>query len=457
LKNFIASHQDKLKTIRTLWNRKSVRASALAAAAAVVALSFFSCIGPKPSILEAPVEYGPAEKVGRGNILKEVGTGGIIGARNSLSVYVPKVSRYWEFNISWTQAEGSTVKKDDPIVKLDDSAVQKDLQLAKMKLEAAQLKYQEEKIRAQDEVENAAAEIELSRLEWEKQKLLVPKGESVSENEIKKQMIQVQTARSTHDRSKKRLGMVRDEVARRLQAVELDLQNSQNDVNDLTTILGNMVIKAPKDGLLVFPYFYSEAGPVKARQGLKVHINTVVAEIHDLSDLVVKSYIPEIDIDGIRVGTKGVVQLGFMPQQKFAGVVEQIARIPSTPAERKGRATGGSADQIRQFEVMIKVDKLPTEVVPGMTAIVNLEVVNLADVIRVPLAALSLKPLSDQTDNTLASTVAPGLSGTQAYIYAQRKGQHGFKWQKVLLGQFSYGHVEIKDGLGEEDLYRSPL
>ena len=416
-------------------------------------LFFVGC--QKAAVGSRQQQFGETQKVERGAIGKEIAASGFLTSLTSVPVYAPKLPRYWEFNVSWAAPEGAHVQKGDAIIRLDDSQIQKDLELAQIKLESSMLKLEEEKIRAQDQRESDRAEIELAALEVEKQKLLVTEGDSIAQNETKKQKIQVTVAQNNYTRAKQKATSNKEELDRKLKAQQLELDQTKTEVEELRAGLAQMEIKAPQDGLLVYPYFFGPSGTIKVRQGVKVQINAVIAEVHDIATLALKLYLPEIDLDGIASGVKGEATFNYAPERAYKGGVTQLANIPSTPAERQGRPATEAGDNVKQYEMVFRCDELPPKAVPGMTAQIILDVVLKNEVVRVPLDAMTLTPPS--TQQTPLTPLVQDMTSGEAYVYAKKRGAATFQWEKVTLGAFSYSFAEVTSGLAEGDSYRTIL
>ncbi|MEQ1876079.1 MAG: HlyD family efflux transporter periplasmic adaptor subunit [Bdellovibrionia bacterium] len=122
------------------------------------------------------------------------------------------------------------------------------------------------------------------------------------------------------------------------------------------------VVSSPFEGTVtVLPFHEKE----------NIFPQAIVARIEDLGDLFVEVSLEQLGALRIRSG--------------------QSARL--TLESLRGAAVGGSVESIfpkdDQFVVRIKSQKLPSEVLPGMTADVAIEVGSKKDVILLPLSGLS--------------------------------------------------------------------
>lgn len=101
-----------------------------------------------------------------------------------------------------------------------------------------------------------------------------------------------------------------------------------------------------------------------------------IMTIGDLSKMIVKTWINQIDISKVKLGQKAEIKVDAYPDKKFSGRVSKIA--PS----------GQLRENVIKFEVEIEVVGSPEELHPGMTADVNIIVVNRDNVLQLPIEAV---------------------------------------------------------------------
>lgn len=99
-------------------------------------------------------------------------------------------------------------------------------------------------------------------------------------------------------------------------------------------------------------------------------------EIVDLSQMVVKTFINEVDMEKLKLGQRAEIQIRAYPNRPFRGEVREIS--PS----------GQARDNIIYFEVMVAVLGSPKELRPGMTADVDIIVVKREGTLLLPIAAV---------------------------------------------------------------------
>ena len=99
--------------------------------------------------------------------------------------------------------------------------------------------------------------------------------------------------------------------------------------------------------------------------------------IEDLKQMIVRVGVNEVDMGQMGVGQRAEISVDAYPNKKFKGEVRRIA--PS----------GQSVDNIVRFEVEVQLIGSPKELLPGMTANVDIFVVDMQDVLQAPLEAVS--------------------------------------------------------------------
>ena len=106
-----------------------------------------------------------------------------------------------------------------------------------------------------------------------------------------------------------------------------------------------------------------------------------ILTIADLSRMVVKTRINEVDIAKITLGQRVEIRVDAYRDQVFEGRVSEIAPSAYTPDPRGGQQGDGTIT----FEVMIEVVGSPAELLPGMSADVDIIVMEDDNVLQLPI------------------------------------------------------------------------
>jgi len=177
---------------------------------------------------------------------------------------------------------------------------------------------------------------------------------------------------------------------------------------------------------------------------------TVLFSIADVTKMIVKAGVNEVDIGKIRVGMPVKVTLDAYPKISFAGRIDRIA-----PAVR-------IEDKVRLFDVEIRLDAQGRELRSGMTANIEMTGEKKEKVLTVPVESVF------QRDEGEIVYVKKNLD-PKAMAEASKKPKDEGKidkdaWKKffekrvVVTGLSDNAHVEILKGLkaGEEIALEDP-
>jgi HlyD family secretion protein len=100
----------------------------------------------------------------------------------------------------------------------------------------------------------------------------------------------------------------------------------------------------------------------------------------DLTKMQVYAKTDEGDVGQIRPGQKADFQVDAFPKEMFHGVVFQV------------RMNATSIQNVVTYDTIVNFDNPQLKLFPGMTAYVSIPVASVADVVKIPNAALRYKP-----------------------------------------------------------------
>ena len=416
----------------------------------VFLLSFSGCAKERATPTPLGSSLAGETRVGKGDIEHIIVVDGNLYSPSSRSISVQRIRWYWDYKVSWTAEEGSMVKATDVVIRLDQSALQKDLSEREVALEETKLNLEEETIRANDDIADAKSAITLAEFDLKREKLLLTDSDAVSEAEKQKQKLKVAGAEAALRRAREKVTATKDRMDRKLEMQRLKVKQAQDEVTAMKEGLAKTELKAPQDGLLIFPLYSTNAGWQKARPGGVVTVNTQIAEIANTKDLVARLFVPEVDADGVVSDTPGEVTLSIAPGKSFSGRVKSVSQVPTTQTERTGSKSSKPADNIRQFEVLFEIDGLPAEAMPGMTVRAILTPIRKQAVLLVPIEALAITPpVGDAAPQPAFEN--RGATTADAYVLTRAKASDNYRWQKVKLGIQSLTQAEVLEGVQEGD------
>ena len=133
------------------------------------------------------------------------------------------------------------------------------------------------------------------------------------------------------------------------------IERFESRINDYEDVLRGFVITAPSPGMVIY---------IKDRMGNKRKVGSsvdphdrVVATLPDLTTMLSKVYVSEIEVSRIKIGQSVNITIDAFPAKSFTGSVTSIANI--------GEKLSNTDSKV--FEVLIKVDGSDMALRPSMT------------------------------------------------------------------------------------------
>jgi hypothetical protein len=183
-------------------------------------------------------------------------------------------------------------------------------------------------------------------------------------------------------------------------------------VENLQTFLAQFTIKAPSQGMVIYK---EEFNGSKRKTGSQVNpFDRVIATLPDLTSMISKTYVSEIEVNKIKNGQKVIMTIDAMPGKSWTGSVTNVANI--------GEVLENS--DAKMFEVLIKVDGINTELRPAMTTYNKIIINSYENVVYIP-----------------TECVHAGTDGI-AFVYKKNKTR-----QIVVLGEMNDKNTIVKQGL----------
>lgn len=161
-----------------------------------------------------------------------------------------------------------------------------------------------------------------------------------------------------------------------IQQIMIDLKKQTNVKRQTMAILREFTIKAPQQGMVIY---------AKTRRGEKIETGSmispwrpVIAQLPDLTSMLVKTYVNEIDISKVKAGQKVEIGVDAFPGKELYGKVVRVANI--------GEELRNSSANV--FEVTINVEGSDESLRPAMTTknVIITEVLD--DPVFIPLECL---------------------------------------------------------------------
>jgi len=220
-----------------------------------------------------------------------------------------------------------------------------------------------------------------------------------------------------------------------LKSAEASLLRAQSTLNNQKERLGWTTIVAPMSGIVI--NLQIEEGEIVTSGRSAFSQSPPLMEIVDLSQMVVTTFINEVDMEKLNLGQKAEIQLRAYPDRVYNGEVREIS--PS----------GQPRDNIIYFEVVIAVLGSPEELRPGMTADVDIIVTERKNSLLLPIEAVMTERSGPGRSDTKKHYVMLAQKGNEADPSKSANAQ-GVK-TFVEVGEQNDMEIEILGGLTEGD------
>lgn len=208
----------------------------------------------------------------------------------------------------------------------------------------------------------------------------------------------------------------------------LEYDTAKSSLEVTQSDLAETIITAPMDGIVVGEPLTPGTMAVQGNNN-----PTVIMLIADLSSKQIKAQIDETDIGNIKVGQEAVFTVDAYTDKKFRAKVSGISQTDVTNSwniSSSSSSSTSSADVIYYY-VTLDVDDPDNDLLPGMTARVEVVTSEKQYALAVPISSLK--------------TNANG-----SYVLLV-KGDGSTEERTVKTGIYSDDYVEVIDGISEGD------
>jgi hypothetical protein len=351
-----------------------------------------------------------------------VTTTGELQAENSTEIRGPEFTemrnvRMMDIKIQDLVAEGTEVKEGDYVATLDRTSFDNTLKDEKDRLTTLETNLEVKILDTAVTLSNLRDNIKNLRYTVEEAAITLQQSKYEPPTTIRQAEIAL-------DKANRNLEQTVRSYSLRVEQAKSDVKNQQRQINeqrtrvdDLQKLLSRFIIIAPHDGMIIYK---------RDRMGTKRKVGSsvspwdpVVATLPDMSTMISKTYVNEIDVSKVKQGQKVEVQVDAFPERAYTGQVTSVANIgeqlPNTDA--------------KVFEVMVKLDGSDPILRPSMTTGNKIVTKTINDVVYIPLECVQAGPDSIP------------------FVYSRNRTR-----KVVLLGESNENNVIVEKGLDAGEL-----
>ena len=396
--------------------KKSVIITGIVAIVAIIVLILFIRAKSKTDVTNLYVE----SKRGQFDII--VTTTGELQAENSVEIRGPDFTqargiRIQDIRIQDIVAEGTEVQPGDYIATLDKTSFENTLRdeldrliTYESNLEMRILDTSVTLSNLRDNIKNLTYSVEEAQITLD-QSIYEPPAT------IRQAEIALGRAERSLEQSVRSYELRVEQTKSEMRSTEKQLSDQQQRVNDLEKLLKQFEITAPSSGMVI--YRRDRSGS-KRREGSSINaFDNVVATLPDMSSMLSKTYVNEIDVSKVTSGQKVEILVDAFPEKSYTGTVISVANI----GEQLPNADA------KVFETLIKFNGSDLILKPSMTTGNKIVTQTVNNVIYIPIECVQ--------------------TGTDSISFVYLK--NGTR-QIVVTGESNENHVIIEQGLKENVL-----
>jgi hypothetical protein len=200
-----------------------------------------------------------------------------------------------------------------------------------------------------------------------------------------------------------------------MREAEIDLAKRQRTLDEMMNVLNKFTIYAPAPGMVIYQKEFS--GQKRTVGSTISPWDLTVATLPDLSSMISKTYVNEIDVSKLKVGQEVRIGVDAFPSKEYTGMITEVANIgeqlPNTDA--------------KVFEVVITVNETDPILRPSMTTSNQIVTSTFEDVLYIPLEAVHAED-------------------SFSYVFTKNGAR-----QIVVLGESNENEIIVEMGLDEGD------
>jgi len=392
--------------------KKSLLIIAGILALAIIAYFFFSKSDSNQQI---------TAKVKKGNFPIEVTTTGELIAKSSEKIYGPQALRQiqiWQVKIQDIIADGTVVDSGQYVATLDRTEISNKMKDEETNLEKLESQMTKTRLDTSLELRNARDELINLQYALEEKKITLEQSKYEPPATIRQVQIDLEKSGRAYEQAEKNYKLRYQKAVANMQEVSASYNQAKRKLEQMMDVLKQFTVQAPKAGMVIYKRSWDGS-----KMGVGATVNAwdnVVAELPDLSEMISKTYINEIDISKIKVGQKVTIGIDAFPEKKFTGKVIEVANIGEQLQNTNAKV----------YEVRIVVNEFDSILRPAMTT-KNTILTNIIDsVLSIPIEA---------------------IFNTDSITYVYKKDGGAAIRQQVIIGASNDNEIVIKAGLKEND------
>jgi len=317
-------------------------------------------------------------KVEKGPFKIAINATGELEAKRSKQIMGPSSMRnvqIFETTIQSLVPEGTEVKEGDFVAQLDKTEVANRMADIQSEMDKIETQLEQAKIDTSIEMRSLRDQMINVLFSKEETKLQVELSKYEPEAIIRQKNIEFERIEREYEQLRAKLGLTQDKNRARISEINASMKQQKTKMNRLNSVAEEFTVKAPADGMVIYARGWE--GKVTAGARLRAW-DPVVAELPDLTEMISKTYVNEVDISKVSVGQETTVSVDAFPDKTYTGIVKQVANI---------------GEQLRNydtkvFEVIVSINEQDSILRPAMTTGIEVIINEYDSILHIPLESI---------------------------------------------------------------------
>lgn len=367
--------------------------------------------------------------VQRGEFRSEVIASGELFAKSSVEIRGPggmQSAGIFQTKIEHIIEEGTVVEKGDYVARLDQTELGTRRQQRMSDYTVSSSQYTQAKLDSAIELRKARDGMDKMLFDIEKKKLVLENSQFEPPAVVREKQMDLDRAEKQYRQELENYELQRQKSVAKMASAAAKMNDDKMKLDALLSLQNEFTITASEPGMLIYKRDWRGN---KLGVGSQVTAwDPVVATLPDLTRMVSKTYINEVDINNVKKGQQVEIGLDAFPDKRLTGLVIDVANM--------GQQRPNSDSKV--FEISVQIHESDTTLRPGMTTSNKIIAEVLSDVIYIPVEAVHSQ-------------------GDSITYVVTRDGGNAVR-QEVFLGKSNSDEVVVLDGLVEgKSIYLSDL
>ena len=358
-------------------------------------------------------------RVKKGEFKVKVTATGELQAKRSEKIRGPQGMRtvgIWQTSITDMVAEGTVVSEGDYVATLDKTELTNKMRDAQTEIDKILTQLEQAKIDTAIEMRGLRDQLVNLKFQQKEKELQLEQSKYEPQSVIQQAKLDLERTERDYQQLLQKSQLTKEKSDAKIAEINASLRQNRDKYNQLASLANEFTVMAPKAGMVI----YARSWNGKIGPGSQVQAwDPIVAELPDLTDMISKTYVNEVDISRVQKGQEVKLKIDAFPDRAYTGKVIQVANIGEQLRDYDAKV----------FEVVIQVNENDSIMRPAMTTSNEIVTYIYPDVLSVPIEAL-------QSDSV-------------SFVF--KKQDSKIVKQEVVIGESNDDEVIIAYGLSEND------